>query len=1081
MKHTRSTLPAAVVAAVVAASTGHAQQTVTVTGQVTAAASGQPLPAAQISIPSLGVGAQAKDDGRFTVTVPARAAGTTVAITARRIGYRSVTQNVTLRPGSATPITFALEAAATQLTGVVVSALSVQREKATIGTSQQQLTAREVNVTKDPNIVNALSGKVAGVQINSGGAIGGSARIVIRGNNSINGDNQPLFIVDGIPVSNANVTTASQASSNGGFDYGNAIRDLNPEDIASLTVLKGPNAAALYGSRAANGAIVITTKSGRSAGRGISTSVNSYVTFESPLKLPTYQNQYAQGAGGEFQYVDGAGGGVQDGNDQSFGPRMDGRTTGCVMVRDAKGNIPTDAQGNPVYTYDQTQPCTQFFSNGLAAPLVAHPNNVSSFFNTGRTYDNNASVSATTNSASARLSIGNQQQSGIVPSSRLNRTTAVLNGEVRVSDQLSTTANIQYVRNQGFNRPGTGYNYGILEQFIWFGRQVDLSQLQGRQFNPDGSLYNWNSNYHNNPYWLMSDNPNRDQRDRVIGSAQGQYKIASWLTGTLRSGIDTYRENRENDYGGGNLAVGVDPNYAGGFVFYNRRESEFNTDAFLTAAGSRGPVDFNVLAGGNVRRNQLNYDQSNTDGITVPGIYNVSNAAIAPTLYQGQFRRGINSVYSQASATLKKVWTVDVTGRNDWSSTLPRANNSYFYPSASTSLILSDLVPAIQRGGVDFVKLRGGIAQVGSDAAPYQLLTTFNGQPNKFGSLPQFTLGDTLANANLQPERTTSAEGGIEFGFFNNRLTLDGTYYSRHTDNQIIALPISTTTGFANKAINAGRVTNKGFEALLTAIPVRVTNGLTWTSTVNFSRNRNKVVTLAPGLKTVVLGSAWGMNVEAREGEQFGALFGNPYLRDAQGNLKLTDGLPTPDAAHRRVLGNYNPDWVGGWNNEFRYRRFVLSGLVDVRHGGNVFSVSNMFGNYTGVFANTLKGREVDWNNPGVVVKGVDAKTGEPNTITRTAEDYYQSLYNIHEAFVYSAGFLKLRELRLGYDLPPALLGRARVRSANVAFVGRNLLVRSRLPNFDPETALSTGNVQGLEFATIPTGRSLGFNITLTP
>ncbi len=579
----------------------------------------------------------------------------------------------------------------------------------------------------------------------------------------------------------------------------------------------------------------------------------------------------------------------------------------------------------------------------------------------------------------------------------------------------------------------------------------------------------------------MSDNPNRDQRDRVIGSAQGQYKVASWLTGTLRSGIDTYRENRENDYAGGNLAIGVDPNYAGGFNFYNRRESEFNTDGFLTAAGSRGLFDINVLVGGNIRRNQVNSDQSTTYGLSVPGIYNVSNAAITPTLFQDQSRRGINSVYSQASVTLNKVWTVDVTGRNDWSSTLPRVNNSYFYPSVSSSLVLSDLFPAIQRGGLDFLKLRASAAQVGADASPYQLQTTYNGQANKFGSLPQFTLGNTIANATLRPERTTSDEGGIEVGFLNNRLTLDATYYNRHTDNQIITLPISTTTGFSAQAINAGRVTNKGFEALLTAVPIRVANGLTWTSTINFSKNSNKIVTLAPGLKTVVLGSAWSLNVEAREGEQFGSLFGAPFKRDAQGNILLYNGLPAADLANRRVLGNYNPDWVGGWNNEFRFRRFVLSALVDVRHGGNVFSVSNMFGNYTGVFANTLQGREVDWNNPGIVAKGIDAATGKPNTVNRTAEDYFQSLYGIHEAFVYDAGFVKLREMRLGYDLPASFLARARVRNANIAFVGRNLLMRSKLPNFDPETALSTGNVQGLEFATIPTARSFGFNITVTP
>ena len=1077
MKHERTSLPAAVVAVALTAAVGQAQQTVTVSGQVVAGGSGQPLAAVQVFIPSLNVGAQTREDGRFTFTAPARAAGTTVTVTARRIGYRIASQQVALS-GAAATVSFTLEAAATQLTGVVVSALSVQREKATIGTSQQQLTARDVNVTKDPNIVNALSGKVAGVQINAGGAIGGSARIVIRGNNSINGDNQPLFIVDGIPVSNANVTNANQANSNGGFDYGNAIRDLNPEDIASLTILKGPNAAALYGSRAANGAIVITTKSGRTSGQGITVSANSYTTFESPLKLPDYQNTYAQGSLGEFSYVDGAGGGVQDGNDQSFGPKMDGRSTGCTWTRDATGKIIRGANGFPV-AYDTNAPCGQFFAPE-GAPLVAHPDNVSSFFKTGRTFDNNAAVSATTNSASARLSFGNQQQSGIIPGSRLNRTTASVNGEVRVNDRLSAGTSIQYVRNQGYNRPGTGYNVGILEQFIWFGRQVDTDLLRSRRLNDDGSLYNWNSNYHNNPYWLMLDNPNRDQRDRVIGSAQAQYKLAPWLTGTVRSGIDSYRENRELNYAGGNLAVGVDPNYAGGFDFYNRRESEFNTDAFLTAVGSRGRFDFNVLAGGNVRRNRINSDQAITNGISVPGIYNVSNAAITPTLFQTLNRRGINSVYGQGSVTVGKVWTVDLTARNDWSSTLPNGNNSYFYPSVSTSLVLSDLFPAVQRG-FDFVKLRGSVAQVGADAAPYQLQTTYTGQPNKFGSLPQFTLGNTIANAGLEPERTTSAEGGLEFALLDNRLTVDATYYSRRTDDQIVTLQISNTNGFGFKAINAGRVTNKGVEALVTAVPLRLANGFTWTSTINFSKNRNKVVTLAPGLSTVVLGSAWSANVEARQGEQYGSIFGFPYARDeATGQLLTSGGLPFT-ADDKRVLGNYNPDWVGGWNNEFRYKRFVLSGLVDVRRGGDVFSVSNMFGNYTGVFKNTLQGREVDWNNPGIVVKGIDVDTGEPNDVTVTSEQYYQSLYGIHEAFVYDGGFVKLRELRLGYDLPQRLLSRARVRSANVAFVGRNLFMRSKIPNIDPETALSTGNVQGLEFASLPTARSFGFNITVTP
>ncbi|MBV9878997.1 MAG: SusC/RagA family TonB-linked outer membrane protein [Gemmatirosa sp.] len=1023
-----------------------AQQTTTVSGQVTGR-EGQPIGAVQVYIPSLNVGGQTREDGRYTFTVN-RAAGQTVTITARRIGYTQSTAQVTLGNGAVTQ-NFTLSTAAAQLTGVVVSALSVQREKSTIGTSQQQVSNEELTKTRDPNIVNALSGKVAGVQINSGGAIGGSARIVIRGNNSINGNNQPLFIVDGIPVSNTNVTTAGQAASNGGWDYGNAIRDLNADDIATITVLKGPNAAALYGSRAANGAIVITTKGGRQLGSGISIDANSYTTLERPSRLPDYQNSYGQGAGGEFSYVDGAGGGIQDFNDQSFGPRLDGRLI------------------------------DQF--TGKQQPWVAHPDNVQSFFNTGKSFVNSIGINANAGPAIARISVGNEQAAGIVPGSRINKVTTGINGEIRVNDRLTTTGNVQYVRNEGFNRPGTGYNVGILEQFVWFGRQVDMDALQARRYNDDGSLFNWNASYHNNPYWLVYDNPNRDQRDRVIGSAQGRYRVSSWLTGTIRSGIDTYREARERDYGPGNLAVGVDPNYAGGFYFYNRRESEYNTDGFLTATGSKGHFDLNALVGGNIRRNQVNWDQTSTAGISVPGIYNVSNAAITPTLNQELSRRGINSVYGQAALTLNKYWTVDVTGRNDWSSTLPSTTNSYFYPSASTSLVLSDMLPNMRPAGLSFLKLRGSIAQVGADADPYQLYTTYTGQATKFGSLPQFTLSNTIANPLLKPERTTSSEGGVEVGFLDNRVTLDATYYSRRTDDQIITLQISNTTGFSNKAINAGRVTNKGLEALLTLIPVRSTRGLTWTSTVNFTTNKNKIVTLAPDLSTVVLGSAWSVNVEARQGQLYGALFGNPYLRDStSGQLLLSGGLPQVDPT-RRVLGNYNPDWTAGFNNEFRYKRVTVSGLIDVRHGGQMFSVTNMFGDYTGVFSNTLAGREVDWDNPKLTVQGIDQATKQANTTKVTSEDYFQSLYGIHEAFIYDAGFVKLRELRVGYDIPPRLLNRINFHAATIALVGRNLWMHANVPNIDPETALSTGNVQGLEFATIPTTRSIGFNLTFTP
>jgi hypothetical protein len=427
---------------------------------------------------------------------------------------------------------------------------------------------------------------------------------------------------------------------------------------------------------------------------------------------------------------------------------------------------------------------------------------------------------------------------------------------------------------------------------------------------------------------------------------------------------------------------------------------------------------------------------------------------------------------------------VQLTGRNDWSSTLPKGNNSFFYPSVNTSFVLTEAFPSLRSGALSFAKLRGGYSITGNDTDPYQLVTTFNGQSTKFGPLQQFSLSDRIANANLKPERTTAAEVGLELSFFNDRLGLDATYYSQSTTDQILPVTVAPASGFTSMMINAGEMRNRGVEAAISATPVRLDNGFEWKTSFNFSKNSNKVVKLAPeqNLKTIILGNTWSVNAEAREGEPYGVLFGSPYLRDeATGKLLTYKGLPQADDANRRVLGNYNPDWVGGWNNEFKYKNVSLGVLIDIRQGGDIFSVTNMFGTYAGVLASTIPGREVDWNNPGILVDGIDEVTGQPNTTRVTAENYYQSLYGIHEAFVQDASFIKLREVRVGYDLPSRWTSALRVKSASVALVGRNLWLNTKIPNIDPEVALSTGNVQGLEFASLPTARSFGFNVTVTP
>lgn len=1037
---------AACVAISMVAEITQAQTSITITGTVRTDA-GTPIVGATIFSSTLRTGALTRDDGTYRLVVADSLNGRTIALVARRLGFREVSAQVAVTAPTTTR-DFVLAPSAVQLTGIVVSALSLQREKSTIGTSQQEVSSSDLTRTHDPNIVNSLSGKVSGVQISGSGNIGGSSRIVIRGASSINGNNQPLFIVDGVPVANGDNNSASAATANGGYDFGNAIRDLNPDDIASITVLKGPNAAALYGSRAANGAIVITTKAGRGNGDGTRVTASSYYTMDSFSRLPKYQNLYGQGSGGQFKFVDGAGGGVQDGNDQSFGPRLDG------------------------------QPRDQFTGPGM--PWIAHPDNVKDYFVGGATLNNNLSITASSGPANARLSVSNEQVKGIIPNSSTRKTTASVNGGVQVNDRFNVSSSISYIENGAQNRPGTGYNVSPLEQFIWFGRQVDIDALKARQYDANGNLFNWNYNFHNNPYWLQYDNPEADQRNRVIAQVTANYQLLPWLKFLGRAGTDTYRESIRLRWAQGNL-VWADPSYAGAFNFTDNRATGTNTEGIFTANTQVGKFDLTGNLGGSLIRNSRFSNTVATGGLSVAGIYNVSNAAITPTVTNADVRSGENAIYGSALLTYNKWWTLEATARNDWSSTLPKENASYFYPSVSTSIILSDLFPSLSSGAISYLKIRGGYAQVGAPAQPYQLQTTYTGLSNKFGSAPLFTLGNTIANANLKPERTSGAEGGLEFSLWGDRVVFDGTLYNKITKDQVLNLTVAPATGFNAVAINAGQISNRGFEAQLSLRPIR-TKALEWTSTFNFSRNRNKVDALTPGLSTVVLGTNWSVNVEAREGQPQGVLFGAPFLRDsASGKLITSEGLPQADNAHRRVLGNYNPDWTGGWFNEFRHGRLTLGVLVDVKKGGQIFSSGNMFGTYTGVFANTVNGREVDWDKPGITVQGIDDATGQPNTTNVTAEQYYQSLYGIHEAFVYDAGFVKLREVRLTWDFSPRALRLLGVSSGNVALVGRNLLMRTKFPNFDPENAYSSGNVQGFDFASTPTVRTFGLNLTVTP
>ena len=1067
-------------------------QGTTISGQVTGTG-GAPIVGASVSIPTLRAGAFTDDQGRYTFTAPVSANGTTVTVLARRLGYQASSAPVTLN-GTAVTQNFSLSAAATELQGVVVTALGLTREKSRLGTAQQQLTSAEINQTKALSVVEQLEGKVSGVTITTPSTQGGSANIIIRGANSITGNNQPVFIVDGVPISNAD----RGGDSNSGYDLGSAISDINPADIATLSVLKGPNAAALYGSRAANGVIIITTKKG-STGARASTEINTSFSWERPSILPKFQNQYGQGAGGQFQYIDGQGGGNNDFNDQSYGPRLDGRTSGCVFVQSSD---PRYDPNNP-FVYDQTVPCTQFTSPRIPGcdvatsstgclvgiPWVAHPDNVESFFNTGHTMSTTAAVSGGTDRANARLSLGRDNISGFIPNNQFSKTSGLLNGSLRVTDRLTTDASVQYIHNAAMNRPGVGYANSIMEGlFVWFGRQVDMNALRNYQIGaatnngPSNREFNWNYNFHNNPIWMQYENPLQDVRDRMIGTVGATYRLTDWLSAVARTGSDVYRYNVDHRFATGNIeGNGVDPQFFGAFDLINDYSNQNNSSLIFNADRGLGThLQITGTAGGNLRKEVFNTTSTFTSGLSVPGIYNVSNAAVTPQLGEFNSRREVNSVFGSMAVTLNNWWTVEGTARNDWSSTLPQGGNSYFYPSLNTSVVVTDALPALKNNVISYLKLRASTAKVGNDANPYQLRTTYTGLSTKFGSLPQFTLQNALANGDLKPENTSAGEFGMELSLFDGRATFDGSIYSKATRNQIFTIPVSPASGFSTKSVNAGEITNKGGEFLLGITPIQTSAGLSWTSTFNYSHNKSLVNTLAPGIKTYVIGSTWYTNIEARAGQAYGSIFGYSFLRDsATGELLLHNGIT--QVGPRKVLGNMQPKWTGSWNNQVSYKRMTLSALLDYKHGGQVFSITNYFGDYTGVLAQTLKGREVDWNNPGVVVKGIDDVTGQQNTTRVTTEQYLQNIFPVNEPYIFDDSYVKLREVRVGLDLPERWANMFNARAVNIAVSGRNLHTWTKLPNVDPEFSFQTGNFQGIEFAALPTARSIGVNLRITP
>jgi TonB-linked SusC/RagA family outer membrane protein len=1034
-----------------------------VSGKVTDRSTGQGLPGVTVLAKGTTVGTSTNADGSFALNVPAN----TTTLVFSFIGYSSTEQAI----GTTNVVNVSLATDTKQLSEVVVTALGREESKRSLGYAVQDIKGEEFTQARETNVVNSLTGRIAGVQVsNSTGAPGSSARIVIRGAKSISGNNQPLFVIDGQPIDNSSF---SNSNSSGGVDYGNAASDINPDDVESMTVLKGANATALYGTRGANGVIVITTKSGRKQ-KGLGVTVNSTTSFETPLKTPDIQDEYGQGTGGQFSYVNGAGAGVNDGYDESWGPRLDGRLL-------------------PQYNSPIVNGVRQ------ATPWVSpgKDNIRKYFFETGRTLTNNVALSGGNDKAGVRVSYTNLDQKGILYNTFLKRNTVNVNGGADITDKFKVSTNINYSNTRG-RRPSQGYNeLNVMQQmYTWFGRQVDIRDLKSLYENTQSNA-NWNSNYHNNPYYVLGQATNDDERDRIIGNLTLTYDLTNWLKLTARTTNDLYNQFNQRRVPPQTIGNAVQDDYTEERI----RVLERNTE-FLATANRNVTEDINVdvLLGANRRDNELNRSQIAATNLAVPGLYTLGNAA-GPLVTGYNFdpvsnsnnqailnpiqNRRTNSLYASGRVGYKNWAFLGGSVRNDWSSTLPASNRSFFYGAFDGSVVLTDAF-GIKDSFLSFAKVRAGYATAGNDTNPYSLTDIFTGG-TAYGTSPVQTVFNVSYNPNLKPENTKSTEVGVEVRFLNNRVGLEVTGYSTATNNQILTVLTSGATGYTSKLLNAGELTNKGIEAVLTVAPLSPTSPFQWNLTANFAANRNRVTKFddAGQIKNYVIGgSGFGVNVEARVGEQYGALFGSAFQRVQDGQYQGqiiygSDGTPLADPT-LRVLGHYTPDWIGGITNQFSFKGVNMSFTIDTRQGGQLQSETNMWGMYSGALTSTLPGRE-----DGIIGQGVQRNadgTFRPNDVRVDAETYYGGIsYNARESTVYSASYVKLREVRFGYQLPKNLLQGTFVKGVSVALVGRNLwIIKSYAPGIDPETSFNSGNTQGLESTQIPSVRSYGFNVNFT-
>ncbi|MBE4947313.1 SusC/RagA family TonB-linked outer membrane protein [Chryseobacterium culicis] len=937
-----------------------------------------------------------------------------------------------------------------EIEGVVVTALGIKREKKALGYASQEIKGDIISDAGQTNAVSALSGNVAGVQVTAPSSMGGSTRITMRGISSVTGENRPLIVVDGVPLDNSNVNSDDTQRGAGGRDYGDASFDINPDDIESVTVLKGGPAAALYGSRAGNGAIIYTTKSAKKGKAEV--QFNTGVSFESIYIRPKLQNQYGGGLESTLPTatINGQTYNITDfGTDESWGPKY-----------------------NPNLYYLGWNSFDPEFPNEYMKlkQWVAPKKDVDDFFRVGTTFTNNFSVSKSFENTNVRLSYTNTKISGIVPNSEIKKDNFSMNVSSKLSDKLKADAVFNYVHTAGFNRPEQGYGDNSLAQkfYQWGQRQLDFTELKDYKL-PNGLQRSWNRtswsdgtpNFSDNPYWTIYENTSEDTRDRFFGNAGLTYNLSKkvYLSGKVYG--DTYSQTISSRVAIGSAALPE-------FNLQKRNNSEFNYEGRIHYNDNFGDFSLNTFAGFNIMDRKLSVLEGNSvGGLIIPGLYNLSNSVEQAKATNLSRHSSVRSLFASVSLGYKDYLFLEATGRNDWFSML---NEDQFYPSVTGSFVFSKV---LKTNWLSFGKIRAGWSRIAGGSDPY-IRGTYATIGTPFGGDPIYSMPTTKGEPMIKPEIKTTKEIGLEASFFKNRLGFDVTYYDVKTTDLIIPLPVDASTGYGYQRINAGEMTNKGIEAMVNITPIKSSN-FSWDITWNFTKNKNKLVELQGNLQNYILTSApFRVQLAAQVGYSYGVILGTDFVYDANGN-KVVDANGFYKASEIKPLGSVLPDYNMGFRNSFKYKNFALSFLIDIQKGGKYFSTTHMWGMYSGMLEETALGGN---REAGVILPGVK-EDGTTNDIRLDAPTWGGTYYSTVDAQnVFDASYIKLRDLTISYDLPKSIIGNT-LQGVRISAFGRNLFAWNlAFKGIDPEnTSYGSGNVQGLEGGSLPSTRMYGINV----